>query len=122
MMDLDNIVEIRVLGPQGKYYIDLEKEFSLQFEEQGAYFMISRLFSAPPETTVMITIGIGVITGVTTHVLAKLIDKIFDLKKRDGQENTNVTISLHIGDKYVNLPSDKEEMLKKINEYRKDQE
>lgn len=120
-MDRDNIVEIRVLGPQGKPYIDLEKEFSLQFEEQGAYLMIPRLFSAPPETTVMITIGIGVITGVATHVLAKLIDKIFDLKKRDDQENTNVTISLHIGDKYVNLPGDKEEMLKKINEYQKDQ-
>ena len=81
LFDKDKAVELRVLGPRGKPYVELENEFTEPFRKEGFNFLMPRLFSASPETTVFITIGIGVITGVSTHLLVSFIDKIFKLKK-----------------------------------------
>jgi hypothetical protein len=114
LFDDDKTVELRILGPQGKPYVDLENEFTVPFREEGFEFRVPRLFSAPPETTIIITIGIGVLVGVSTHLLTSLINKIFKLKKEKEQKNTSITINLHIGDKYINLPNTEKELLEEI--------
>lgn len=112
----DKAIELRVLGPQGKPYVELENSFTEPFREEGFLFLVPRLFSAPPETTVLITIGIGVITGVSTHLLASFIDKIFKLKKEKEQNNTSITFNIHVGDRYINLPDTEKELLEKLGE------
>jgi hypothetical protein len=114
----DKAIELRILGPQGKPYVELENEFTEPFREEGFSFLVPRLFSAPPETTVLITIGIGVITGVSTHLLASFIDKIFKLKKEKEQNNTSITFNIHIGDKYINLPDTEKELLEELGKFK----
>ena len=111
----DKTIELRILGPQGKPYVDLENEFTVPFREEGFTFRVPRLFSAPPETTVLINIGIGVIIGVSSHLLDSFIDKIFKLKKEKKQDNTSITFNIHIGDKYINLPSTEKGLLEEVN-------
>lgn len=110
----DKVVELRVLGPEGQPYVELENEFTKPFRNEGYDFGVPRLFSSPIETTVIITIGIGVVTGVSTYLLTALIDRIFKIKKAPNQSHTNITFNIHIGDKYINLPSNKEELLKEL--------
>ena len=122
LYDKEKEVELRVLGPEGKAFIELENEFTESFRNEGYYFSIPRLFSAPAETAVYITIGIGVISGVSTYLLTSLIDKVFKIKKEKSQNNTNITFKIHIGDKYIDLPNDREEILKKLESLKKDAE
>ena len=115
LFDKDKTIELSILGPYGRPYVELENEFTEPFRKEGFDFLVPRSFSAPLETTVLITIGIGVVTGVSTHLLVSFIDKIFKLKKEKQQRNTSVTFNIHIGDKYINLPNSEKELLEEIN-------
>ncbi|MBW2605868.1 MAG: hypothetical protein JRE28_16420 [Deltaproteobacteria bacterium] len=111
----NKLIELRILGPEGRPYVELENEFTELFRTEGFEFRIPRLFSAPPETTVLITIGIGVITGVSSYLLTALIEKIFNIKKDKTQNHTIITFNIHVGDnKYIKLPNNKEELLKEL--------
>ena len=121
LFDKDKAIELRVLGPQGRPYVELEKEFTNPFREEGFDFLVPRLFSVPPETTVLITIGIGVITGVSTHLLNLLINKIFKIKKENEQKNTTVTFNIHVGDNNIKLPDNKDELLKEVERIKKEE-
>lgn len=121
LYDKDKAVELRILGPHGKLYLDLEKEFTEPFREEGFDFLVPRLFSAPPETTVLVTIGISVITGVSTHLLVSLVDRIFKLKKGKEQKQTTVMFNIHVGDKYINLPDNEEsELFQELEKIKKE--
>jgi hypothetical protein len=121
LFDKDKAVELRILGPQGKSYVELENELAEPFREEGFSFLVPRLFSAPSETTVLVTIGIGVLTGVSTHLLISLVDKIFKIKKDDVQKNTTITFNLHVGDNYIKLPDKKEDLLKELEKIKKEE-
>lgn len=108
------MIFLRILGPEGKPYVDLENEFTNAFRNEGACFSVPRLFSSPVETTVAITIGIGVITGVSTYLITSLIDKLFRIKGEKNQNNTNITFNIQVGDKFINLPVTQKELLDEI--------
>lgn len=120
LFDKDKAVELRVLGPRGKPYVELENEFTEPFRKEGFNFLVPRLFSAPSETTVLISIGIGVIAGVSTHLLVSFIDKIFKLKEEKEQNNTSVTFNIHVGDKYINLPTNEKELLEELKKIKEE--
>lgn len=115
----DDVIELRVLGPEGKPFVDLESEFRPIFQAEGYQFMVPRLFSAPELTEVALTIGGAVLTGVTIHTLNALIDKLLNIKKARDQKQTRITVSVHIGDNYIVLPESKEEMIKKLDEIKR---
>lgn len=114
----DKMVSLRVLGPGGKPYVDLENEFTEPFDSEGFYFSVPRLFSTPPETTVLVTIGIGVITGVSSYLLTSLIDRLFKIKKDKPSNNINITVNVQIGEKHIALPSNKQEITKELEKIR----
>ena len=120
LFDKDKTIELSILGPYGRPYVELENEFTEPFRKEGFDFLVPRSFSAPLETTVLITIGIGVVTGVSTHLLVSFIDKIFKLKKEKQQRNTSVTFNIHIGDKYINLPNTEKELLEEIRKLKEE--
>jgi len=116
MFDPITCVELRVLGPGGKPYIDLENLYSHEFKEHGVYFKVPRLFSAPSKTTVAISIGAAVIASVASHLVIKFIDDVFSISK--SQPNTEITINIHNGDKHILIEGDKTEIINKINNFR----
>lgn len=73
-------------------------------------------FSAPEITNVMVTIGVGVITGVSTYCITKLIDSVFSAKKKAKESGVemNINITINQGDQYIQVGSDQEQAKKII--------
>lgn len=111
-------VELRVLGPEGESFVDLENKYTKLFEEQQVYFMAPRLLSAPQKTTVAIAIGIGVLTGAGTHLVTKLIDEIFSIK--ENKPNIEIHIDIKNGNNYFLIEGSKEDIIEKLKEYNED--
>ena len=120
LFDIDKTVQLRIVGPYGKRYIELENEFAEPFREEGFDFLLLRLYWAPPETVVLMTIGIGVISGVSTYLLTSLIDKIFKIKEDNVQKNITITFKLHVGDNYISLPDNKENLSKELEKLKEE--
>jgi len=117
LFDPKECIEIRVLGPEGKPFIELERKYIELFKKHNTQFLVPRLFSAPTKTTVVINIGVGVIIGVATYLVTQFIDDVFSIHK--AQPNTEITINIHNGDNYISIEGDKENIIKKIKEINK---
>ena len=117
MAENSNCVELRVLGPEGRPFIELEEKYHQLFSEHGAYFISPMLFSSPKSTTVAIAIGIGVLTGSGTHLVNKLIDEIFIIK--ETQQKTEIHITIQKGDNHYQIEGkDKDEVLKNLKAFK----
>ena len=114
MFNPNTCVELRILGPDGKPYADLESKYIELFDEHGTYFVVPRLFSSPKKTSVAVAIGIGVITGSCTYLVQKLIDEIFFIQEK--QPNTEIHITINNGDNHYFLEGDKSIVIQKIEE------
>ena len=61
-------------------------------------------------------IGLSVITGSATYLVEKLIDKVFSIN--ESQPNTEITINIHNGNKYILVDGDKSEIIRKLKEFK----
>ena len=113
LFDPTKSIEVRVLGPEGKPFVDLENKYTPLFQNYDAQFRVPRLFSAPSKTTVAISIGAAVIASVASHIVIKFIDDVFTI--RESQPNTEITINIHNGDKLILINGDKAEVINKIS-------
>lgn len=112
MFNSDSCIELRVLGPEGKSFIDLGPKYSKEFAELGADLSVPLLFSSPSKTSVAIAIGVGVITGACSYLVEKLIDEVFLIKEE--QPNTEIHITIQNGDSYFVVEGDKTVIFQKI--------
>ncbi|MDX8385766.1 MAG: hypothetical protein R8M11_04510 [Gallionella sp.] len=119
LFDPTKSIEVRVLGPEGRPFVELENKYTVLFDKYDAQFRVPRLFSAPSKTTVAITIGVAVISTVASHLITQFIDEVFSLGK--AQPNTEITINVRHGDRYILIEGDKAAVINKIYKY-KDQE
>jgi hypothetical protein len=118
MFDQNKCVELRVLGPEGKPFVDLENKYIALFEEQGMSFMVPMLFSSPKKTTVAVQIGAAVIGGASLYIIEKLIDEVFDLQS--DKPNIEININIQSNDKYFFIEGNKPEIKQKIKEFKSD--
>ena len=116
MFNSDVCIELRVLGPEGKPFIDLGPKYSTLFAEHGADLSVPLLFSSSSKTSVVVAIGIGVITGTCTYLVQKLIDEIFFLQEE--QPYTEIHITIQNGDNYFVVEGDKAVIIQRIEELR----
>ena len=115
MFDPNTCVELRVLGPEGKPYIDLENKYTELFKNHEAHFIVPLLFSSPPRTNVALAIGIGVLTGAGIHLVSKLIDELFFIQ--ESQSKTEIQINIQNGDKYIFINGSKSEIVKQLKDF-----
>jgi len=108
-------IELRVLGPEGKPFVDLENKYINLFKEHNTQFLVPRLFSAPTKTTVAISIGAAVIASVASHLIIEFVNDIFSIAEE--QPNTEITIYIHNGDKHTHIEGDKTTIINKINTF-----
>lgn len=107
---------ILVVGPGKEFFEDFKQEHKEDLTENDLHLIVSEGFSAPEITNVMVTIGAGVIIGVSTYCITKLIDSVFSAKKKakDGGVEMNINITINQGDQYIQLGSDQEQVKKSI--------
>ncbi|HEY5604236.1 MAG TPA: hypothetical protein VIM41_14130 [Gammaproteobacteria bacterium] len=117
MFDKTQCIELRVLGPEGKPYIELENEFKNEFSQEGVSFLVPRLFSAPEKTSVALVIGIAILSGSCTHLINKVIDKIFEIGQEQNQKNTTIEINVYDGNNYISISGDKEKVKKEVENF-----
>jgi len=115
LFDPSSIVEVRVLGPNGKPFVDLENKYIKLFQEYDINYNVPRLFSAPEKTTVVITIGIAVIASLASHLVIKFVDEVFSIN--DSQPNTEITINIHNGNEYILIEGNKTEIINQLNTF-----
>jgi len=108
-----SVIELRVLGPMGKPYVDIANELQHEFEKEGIIFRVPRLLSAPEITTVVVHIGVG----VSVYFLSKLVDRLLQIRKGDEQKETEITVNIQINNYNYSLP---EEADKLSNDYPKE--
>ncbi|MGE4259432.1 hypothetical protein [Shewanella sp.] len=107
---------VLVVGPGKEFFQDLKQENNQEFSDNDLYLRVGEGFSAPEITNVMVTIGVGVITGVSTYCITKLIDSVFSAKKaaKDRGVEMSINITINQGDKYIQIGSDQEQAIKAI--------
>lgn len=106
---------VLVVGP-GKEFFEELKQHDQELSKNDLYLSIGEGFSAPEITNVMVTIGVGVITGVSTYCITKLIDSLFGAKKKAKESGVemNINITINQGDQYIQIGSDQEQAKKEI--------
>lgn len=102
-----SVIEIRVNGPSGRLYGEVQDELRDEFEQQGTIIQVVRLYSEPTVTTVAIMIGIG----VAIHLLSKLIDRVMKVREREANKQTQITVNVTIANNTYNLPEEKSRLL-----------
>ena len=95
-----SVIEIRVNGPSGRLYAELQDELRDEFEQQGTVIQVVRLYSEPTLTTVAITIGVG----VAIHLLSKLIDRLMKVREREAKKQPQISVNVTITNNTYNLP------------------
>jgi len=115
LFDPSSIIEVRVLGSDGKPFVDLENKYIKLFQEYETDFIVPRLFSAPEKTTVVITIGIAVVASLASHLVIKFVDDVFEIG--ESQKNTEITINIHNGDHYTLIEGNKTEIINQLNTF-----
>ncbi|MGH1429557.1 MAG: hypothetical protein ACRBB4_00400 [Neptuniibacter sp.] len=111
---------VLVVGPGKEFFQELKQESNQEFSDNDLYMSIGEGFSAPEITNVMVTIGVGVITGVSTYCITKLIDSVFSAKKKAKESGVemNINITINQGGQYIEIASDQEQAKKAIlNKY-----
>lgn len=111
---------ILVVGSGKEFFQELKQENSQEFSDNDLQLSVVEGFSASEISNVIVTIGVGVITGVTTYCIIKLIESVFSAKrkaKKSGVE-MNINITINQGGQYVQIGSDQEQAKKAIlNKY-----
>jgi hypothetical protein len=108
-----SMIDFRVLGPNGKPYLNLAQELEPEFKNNGVIINTPIMLSEPSVTTVFITIGIG----VAIHLINKLVDKLIKIFEIEKHPNTTINIQINQINKIYKLPKEKKELLE---EYPKD--
>ncbi|WP_299489654.1 hypothetical protein [uncultured Shewanella sp.] len=97
-LDLQSF-DIKVVGLGREYFQEIRSEEEKFFSEKGLYLSVSEGFSSPEVTQVIISIGSGVVAGLSVHYLIKLFDKIFLAKDKAKKEGRVIQISVSIEEK-----------------------
>lgn len=107
---------VLVVGPGKEFFQELKQENNQEFSDNDLYLSVGEGFSAPEITNVMVTIGAGVIIGVSTYCITKLIDSVFSAKKKAKEcgVEMNINITINQGDQYIQIGSDQEQAKKVI--------
>ncbi|QEI11464.1 hypothetical protein [Cellvibrio japonicus] len=107
---------ILVVGRGKEFFDEHMQEHTQELKDNDLYLGIDEGFSAPEITNIMVTIGAGVITGVSTYYITKLIDSIFSAKNKakDSGVKMNINITINQGNQYIQIGSDQEQVKKEI--------
>lgn len=107
---------VLIVGPGKEFFQELKQENNQKFSDNDLYLSVSEGFSAPEITNVIVTIGVGVITSLSTYCITKLIESVFSAKEKakiSGVE-MNINITINQGDQYIQIGSDQEQAQKAI--------
>lgn len=104
---MSSSIELMPIGPKSGPYVDLEKELEEEFRREGAYFNHVDAFAEQTITTVAITIG----TGVALHLIIKFLEKMLDIRKKESNPKTEISVRLQVNNNCYVLPSEKEKLL-----------
>lgn len=109
-------LNILVVGPGREFFSDIAQDNQRKFADAGLSLGVSEGFSAPEITNVVVSIGIGVLSGLSTHYISKMVDSIFGAKKKAADSGVQMTINVTVnnGDQYMQVGSDRDTIKQEI--------
>ena len=94
-----NNFNMMFIGKGSEYFQSIENEESPTFQKNGLQIGVTEAFGTNEITQVAITIGSGVIAGLSVLYIKELFDKIFLAQKKAKEEGQELEISVRISEK-----------------------